>query len=31
VLVAERFQIDRTWFEYETLFDRVRSGLHSAN
>jgi glycosyltransferase involved in cell wall biosynthesis len=25
-LVAERFQIDRTWHEYEKLFDRVRFG-----
>jgi len=25
-VVAERFQIDRTWLEYEKLFDRVRFG-----
>jgi glycosyltransferase involved in cell wall biosynthesis len=25
-LVAERYQIDRTWLEYEKLFDRVRFG-----
>jgi glycosyltransferase involved in cell wall biosynthesis len=31
VLVAERFQIDRTWTEYEKLFDRVRLGLTSKN
>ena len=31
VLVAERFQIDRTWLEYEKLFDRIRSGLRSPN
>jgi glycosyltransferase involved in cell wall biosynthesis len=30
-LVAERFQIDRTWMEYEKLFDRVRSGQISRN
>jgi glycosyltransferase involved in cell wall biosynthesis len=30
-LVAERFQIDRTWIEYERLFDRVRSGPISKN
>jgi len=31
VLVAERFQIDRTWLEYEKLFDGIRSGLRSPN
>lgn len=31
VLVAERFGIDRTWLEYEKLFDRVRSGLRGSN
>jgi glycosyltransferase involved in cell wall biosynthesis len=25
-LVTERFQIERTWLEYEKLFDRVRFG-----
>jgi glycosyltransferase involved in cell wall biosynthesis len=31
MLVSERFQIERTWQEYEKLFDRIRSGLHSPN
>ena len=31
VLVSERFEIDRTWFEYEKLFNRIRSGLRWPN
>ena len=30
-LVMERFQIERTWKEYEELFNRIRFGLHSPN
>ncbi|MBZ5644088.1 MAG: glycosyltransferase [Acidobacteriia bacterium] len=30
-LVSERFQIERTWKEYETLFQRIRIGLRSPN
>ena len=30
-LVAQRFQIDRTWSEHEALFNRVRSRLGSTN
>ena len=28
-VVAERFQIDHTWAEYESLFNRIRSGPHA--
>lgn len=30
-LVSERFQIERTWKEYEKLFNRIRFGIRSNN